>query len=324
MRPVVPVTIIVPAYLKDEQDIAWLEEAIESVIEQTVSCKCVVIENGSQFLENTEGLISIIHSDKGLSRARNAGIRASDTEFFFPLDANDWLAREAIETAYNKRPEKGFLYGATMLFNSKRGSGDQHLYAAKPYDFGEIMKMVYFPNGALQRKADWETVGGYRESLPFLEDWDYWLTAGEKGICGTAIQDVLYWYRQHNGIVGSHKHTPEWENTKKLIQSYHANIYKGVYPPMCCGNKALAATPYTPPAAHTLMPGADGMILIEYIGGNAGKMPWYGPVTGVRYVAGGTQKQLYIDARDAITQSRQSPGFLELTDHGHPLFKKVE
>lgn len=302
----------------------WLNEALESVLNQTVLCKCIIIENGSEFLPNMPGKVSITHSDKGLAKARNAGVKASNMEFFFPLDANDWLPEKAIETALKKMPAKGFLYGSTMLFSKKRGDGDQHLYTAKPYDFREIMKMVYFPNGALQRKADWESIGGYRESLPYLEDWDYWMTAGEKGICGTAINDVLYWYRQHHGIVGSHKHTPEWEGTKKLIQGYHADIYKGVYPPMCCGNRAQLAQPYTPPSRAMLMPGADGMVLIEYTGGNVGKMPYYGAVTGVRYTVGGSQKQLYIDVRDAITESNKAPGFLEMTDHGTPLFKKVE
>lgn len=93
---------------------------------------------------------------------------------------------------------------------------------------------------------------------------------------------------------------------------------------MCCGNKASAATPWVPPAVDALVPGGDGMILIEYLGGNVGKMPYYGPVTHTRYVVGGTQRQLYIDVRDAITNSRSNPGFLEMTDHGTQLFRQVE
>jgi glycosyltransferase involved in cell wall biosynthesis len=276
-------------------------------------------------LPNHDGAISIIHSAKGLSIARNAGIRACDTEYFFPLDANDWLPDNALMTLYNKRAAKGFTYGSTMLFSQARGMGDQHLFDAKPYDFREVMKMVYFPNGALQRKADWETAGGYREDLPFLEDWDYWITSGEKGICGTAIPDVTYWYRQHGGVVMEKNKSPEWEEVKKLIQSYHKDIYKGVFPPMCCGNKTKSSTPYIPPTIEMLTaPGSDGMVLIEYVGGNTGKMPWYGPVTGVRYTVGGSQKRLYIDIRDALTGSKAQPGFLEVVDHGNPLFKKVD
>lgn len=92
---------------------------------------------------------------------------------------------------------------------------------------------------------------------------------------------------------------------------------------MCCGNKASAATPWVPPSVAALVPGSEGMILIEYLGGNVGKMPYYGPVTGTQYTVGGTQRQLYIDQRDAITGSRSQPGFLEMNVHGSPLFRQI-
>ena len=75
----------VPVLAKPGTATAWLAEAVESVIQQTVVCQCFIIENGSGFLPDLSGNISIIHSDQGLSKARNAGIRASTTEFFFQI-----------------------------------------------------------------------------------------------------------------------------------------------------------------------------------------------------------------------------------------------
>jgi hypothetical protein len=315
-----------PAFLRDQQDIDWMVEAVESVLKQTIYCKLIIVENGSDFLPDVEGPISIIHSDKGLSRARNAGIRKSNTEYFFPLDCNDFITPGAIEALLKNMPEgKGFVYGSTIIFRGIPGSGDQVYYTAKPYIFQEVMKMVYFPNGALQRKSSWELAGGYRESLVMLEDWDYWLTSGERGICGKAIPDEIYWYRQHAGIVGTNGKSPEWAQTMQLIRSYHQPIYKGVYPPMCCGSKTSKKSniPWTPPVQLINPPGADGMILIEYIGNNAGTSSWYGPVTRTRYVAGGSKRKFYIDPRDAFTGNRKALGLLELTDHGNPLFREA-
>lgn len=317
------VTVIIPAFLRNAQDIIWLEEAIDSVLDQTVALKAIIVENGSSVFPNLSGRISIIHSDMGLSKARNAGISLCDTEFFFPLDCNDWIPENALEILLAKYPGKGFVYGSTMLFRHERGAGDQQFYEAKAYDFKEVMKMVYFPNGALQRKADWETIGGYREDLPFLEDWDYWMTAGERGICGTAIPDLIYWYRQHTGIVVTHKHTPEWDEIRKKIQSFHRDIYKGRFPPMCCGNKDNLV-PFIPPSIIAPnAPGAEGFVLIEYVGGNTGSMRFWGPVSGTRYTAGGEYKRIYIDQRDAVTGIRNKLGLLELQDHGKPLFVQV-
>jgi hypothetical protein len=315
-----------PAFLKDSQDMIWMVEAVESVLKQTVYCKLIIIENGSEFLPDIEGPITIIHCEKGLSRARNTGIRKSETEFFFPLDCNDFITPGAIEALLKNMPEKtGFVYGSTIIFNGDPKGTDKVYYTAKPYDFHELMKMVYFPNGALQRKTDWEKTGGYRESLVMLEDYDYWLTAGERGICGKAIGDEVYWYRRHAGIVMSNGKSPEWARTIAQIRSYHLQIFKGVFPAMCCGNKTSRPNiPWTPPAQLLQQPGADGMILIEYIGKNAGTTTWYGPVTRTRYVTNsGPKKKFYIDPRDAITGNRKAQGLLELTEHGNKLFQEA-
>lgn len=316
-----------PAFLRDQQDIDWMIEAVQSVIDQTVKCKLNIVENGSNFLPDLDGnWISIDHCPKGLSRARNTGIRKATTEYFFPLDCNDFIVPKAIETLLKKMPTKGFVYGATVIFSgdpngSAADGNDKVYYPAKPYIFQELMKMVYFPNGALQRKREWEITGGYRESLLMLEDWDYWLTAGERGICGTPIPDEIYWYRRHAGIIMTNNKSTEWNQTMALIRSYHKEIYKGVYPPMCCGNRVKAQNvPWSPPAQILQQPGADGMILIEYVGNNAGSSSWYGPVTHTRYVAGGSKRKLYIDPRDAYTGTRKNMGLLEIMDHGNPIF----
>lgn len=319
------VTVVIPAYLKDAQDLTWLVEALESVLDQSEPCKVIIVENGSNYLSDLEGPISIIHSVKGLSAARNAGFRKSTTEFVFPMDCNDWIPDNALELLVRRYPGSGFIYGSTMLFRYERGAGDQHLYEAKPYDFKEVMKMVYF-TGALQRKSDWEIIGGYREDLPFLEDWDYWMTAGERGICGTPIPDTIYWYRQHSGMVVSNKKSPEWDQVRKRIQNLHINLYQGRYPDMCCGrgSQSNQQVNFSQGAAQILAPGAEGMVLLEYTGANAGNSTYYGAVSKQRYKAGGITKKFYVDSRDVQTFSSKNPGFLEMMDHGNYLFKLAE
>ncbi|NIV30876.1 MAG: hypothetical protein GWN58_15695, partial [Anaerolineae bacterium] len=43
---------------------------------------------------------------------------------------------------------------------------------------------------------------------------------------------------------------------------------------------------------------AEGKVLIEYVGGNAGNSSWWGPATGTRYIAGGGKRVIAVDARD--------------------------
>ena len=324
----VDVTIIIPARLRTDEDIKWLKEALDSVEAQTVKCDCIIVLNGCTvtYPYSTPHNFKFIASAEGLSVARNKGVAECRTPFFFPLDANDWLPPNAIETALLHMPEKGFVYGSTMLFRGERNTGDQHLYYAKEYDFGELMQFVYFPNGALQRKSDWERIGGWREDLPFLEDWDYWLTAGELGICGTAIQNVLYWYRQHDGLVSTNKNTVEWEKVKLRIKQLHSGIYKGEFPMACCGGKAKTTKQSTPVTYRASAPiaGTDGLVLIKYVGSNVGTMTWFGAVTGTHYEAGGNKPEIYVDTRDAYTGIQKNPGFLELVSHGKHIFEEVK
>lgn len=83
-------------------------------------------------------------------------------------------------------------------------------------------------------------------------------------------------------------------------------------PPMaCCGGGSGSNQPFSP-----LVPGENGLVVLEYTGLNDGDQSWFGSVTGTRYVIGGITKQAYVDERDA-------PAFLNLWDRGVQQFKQV-
>jgi hypothetical protein len=57
--------------------------------------------------------------------------------------------------------------------------------------------LAFVGPGALVRKTVWETVGGYVETppMPGAEDWDFWLTASERGLHGFHLAEPLYLHR---------------------------------------------------------------------------------------------------------------------------------
>ena len=63
------------------------------------------------------------------------------------------------------------------------------------------------------------------------------------------------------------------------------------------------------------------MTLIEYIGASWGKMSWYGPVSGKRYIAGLKSPIVNADPLDLITGNVQSLGLLEINENGKPVFQ---
>lgn len=65
------------------------------------------------------------------------------------------------------------------------------------------------------------------------------------------------------------------------------------------------------------MPGQDGMVLLEYVGGNSGKMTFWGPETRTRYVFGGTKRVGYVDTNDV-------PGMVGMREGQRPVFREIK
>jgi hypothetical protein len=72
---------------------------------------------------------------------------------------------------------------------------------------------------------------------------------------------------------------------------------------MCCEGRGQPKNNVVKSTSKTraeLIAGAEsGMVILEYIGNNAGDMVWAGPVTGQNYVMGGATKRQYVDKKDA-------------------------
>ena len=110
------VSIIIPCYNQAH----FLSEAIESARRQTFSnVEIVVVDDGST--DNTSEVARsysevqcVRQPNRGLSAARNAGLRQSKGSLLVFLDADDRLlpnAVEAGENALNAHPECAFVYG---------------------------------------------------------------------------------------------------------------------------------------------------------------------------------------------------------------------
>jgi glycosyltransferase involved in cell wall biosynthesis len=97
------VSVIIPCFNHGN----YLSEAVESVwVQNYPVIEVIVVNDGST--DNTEeiakqiaGIKYIYQKNKGLSAARNTGIRNSNAEFFIFLDADDWLLPGAIDININ-------------------------------------------------------------------------------------------------------------------------------------------------------------------------------------------------------------------------------
>ena len=105
------VSIIIPVYNVEP----YIEECLLSVSSQTMTegVECIIVDDcgkdnsmsiAERFIEEYIGKISfsIIHhgSNRGLSAARNTGIKAAKGEYVYFLDSDDTITADCIQRMY--------------------------------------------------------------------------------------------------------------------------------------------------------------------------------------------------------------------------------
>ena len=177
------VSVIVPCYRQAH----YLAEAIESVLAQTYPhVEILVIDDGSpdnttEIAARYPGVRCVRQPNRGVSEARNLGIRSSNGNFIIFLDADDRLRPDAIEIGLNcfsRHPEVAFVSGRLRFI-----SADGHtLYERQGHTverdhYAAMLRRNYIsaPCGAMCRRDVFESVDGFNPSLSVCADYDFYL-----------------------------------------------------------------------------------------------------------------------------------------------------
>jgi GT2 family glycosyltransferase len=238
----------------------------------------------------------------GTAAAYNVGIKASYGRYFMMLSADDMLEPGALDAFYRILEDDpgAVAYCDQQLFSDgKRGK----VWTMKEYDFEPLLDRNHVPAGIMASKDAWRAVGGYPEAFRFgREDWAMAVALGRAGHCGVRIPEPLYLYRRAGQNRSATNGTADWRAffVNQMRETF-PDLYRGDRPMGCCGgSKRAARTVQRAPGAvkMAMRAGEDGLTMIEYTGGNAGKSSWWGPTTGTRYEFGGSKRVGYVDNRD--------------------------
>jgi glycosyltransferase involved in cell wall biosynthesis/Flp pilus assembly protein TadD len=196
------VSVIIPCYKQAQ----YLPEAIATLIAQTYTAwEAVIVNDGSPDDTSTvaQALIAA-HPDRrirlvekangGLSSARNAGIRASQGEYILPLDADDALHPQMLEktvTVLLSHPNDAVAYTHIQHFGAQ-----EDVWHAGPFTSDAMAEDNRLVCTALYKREIFDAVGGYAEDMPAYEDWDFWLSALERGYSGRLVPEPLFRYRK--------------------------------------------------------------------------------------------------------------------------------
>lgn len=179
------VSVIIPTYGRAN----IVSQAIKSVLTQTYKdYEIIVVNDGST--DNTPEVIAqfgneirIIHqTNKGLSAARNTGIRASQGDYIAFLDDDDLWEPHKLETQIpilESLHKIGLIYSDMLFFSGQDllpGSYNKYYPTPSIQLLWNLFYVNYIPvPTVVVRRECLDEVGLFDETLTACEDYDLWL-----------------------------------------------------------------------------------------------------------------------------------------------------
>lgn len=178
-------SVIIPTYNRG----AVLERAIASVLGQKTDCpfELIVVDDGSsddtqKRLEPFRHSLRLLTHDwnRGVSAARNTGIRSSRGSYIAFLDSDDcWLTGKlTVQTVFmQERPAALISQTDEIWFrNGQRVNPQKKHLKQDGYIFRpSLERCLVSPSAVMLKRSLLDQVGLFDETLPACEDYDLWL-----------------------------------------------------------------------------------------------------------------------------------------------------
>jgi glycosyltransferase involved in cell wall biosynthesis len=210
----------------------YIREAVQSVRSQTYQdLEIIIVDDGStdamtvrvlkQLREEGINIISQEHAP-GPAKALNLGISAAVGKYVCCLNADDTIEPTYLEKCLlllESNPGVGMAYPLVRAFGEEHRTG-----LTQPFNLRLMLAYNQVCAGAVFRRDAWKAVGGYDESMPAYEDWDFWIRLGEAGFRGKLIPEPLFNWRRHPKAFGKRVDERRPELLAR-IRSNHSELF---------------------------------------------------------------------------------------------------
>ncbi len=246
------ISIVVPTYERSK----YLRGAIETAVEQTYeNIEVIVVDDGSTE-EYAEAIVSefsenvdyIRHDEnQGLSAARNTGVRESKGEYIAFLDDDDRWHKSKLDrqlSALSTNQEAGLV---TCLVAAITPQGEV-VHCERTAPSGDCSKAILVsnyigtPSRVLVRRDVFDEVGGFDESLPTKQDWDFYIRLCQNWHV-VAVKDHLCLRTIHESMSNSPE---DLKRDKKMILQKHRELIQreGLWSKACADVNAEIGRAY--------------------------------------------------------------------------------
>jgi tetratricopeptide (TPR) repeat protein len=199
------IAVIIPAYNQSQ----YLGQAIQSVLEQTFKdWEAIVVDDGSSdetrsvALSYPDARLHYIYQEnRGLSAARNTGIRNTTAPYLSFLDSDDLFLPEKLAILLENleaQPAVGLVAGQAIPIDEHGKQVGKIMDTPIPQPSEQLLLGNPLHVGSVLLRRNWQEKAGYfDESLRSYEDWDMWLRLGRLGCGMDYINQPVSLYRFH-------------------------------------------------------------------------------------------------------------------------------
>ena len=184
------VSVIIPVYNRE----SFISKTVESVLNQTYkNFEIIVVDDGSI----DETYFSILHltsdkrlsyyllnENKGVSFARNYGIKHADGKFIAFLDSDDYWLPEKLEKQVKYMLENNLKICQTDEYwlrkNRFVNPKKKHKKISGNIFYKSLELCIVSPSAVMLDREVFENVGMFDEKMPACEDYDLWLRVSLK------------------------------------------------------------------------------------------------------------------------------------------------
>lgn len=289
-------------------------DAIDSVDAQTFrNWECIVVNDTGQPLETElPSWVRVIETSGkvGPAAARNKGIAASRGRLFIPLDADDYLEPFALQMMYEAHQERvaevvycDFWQDArdgTIQWHHCDDYDPETLITGRKREFEGVFRegMIHSVTALIPKKR-WEEVGGYDESIPGWEDWDFQIALADKNVCSRRVAFPLFMYRMKTGL-RREENLNDFERSKEGITKKWGAYWEGKKTMPCGACKRGKTSTFNPSTGVMTLSGNRGPAgakILNYDGNKAGQFSIRGK-SGTVYWFSSTDPQKFVLEED--------------------------